>query len=52
MTIKWTIHTHFEHYKLDIVCNEAALIKIHLRIGLGDFFLIKLDDYDEFKELR
>ena len=39
MAIKWTIHTDFEHHKLDIVCNEAALTKIHLRIGLGDFFV-------------
>jgi hypothetical protein len=22
MAIKWTIHTDFEHHKLDIVCNE------------------------------
>jgi hypothetical protein len=38
MAIKWTIHTDFEHHKLDIVCNEAVLTKIHLRNGLGDFF--------------
>jgi hypothetical protein len=24
MTIKWTIHTDFEHHKLDIVCNELG----------------------------
>jgi hypothetical protein len=38
MAIKWTIHTDFKHHKLDIVCNEAALTKIHLRIRLGDVF--------------
>jgi hypothetical protein len=24
MTIKWTIHTDFEHHNLDIVCNELG----------------------------
>jgi len=38
MAIKWTIHNDFKHHKLDIVCNEAALTKIHLGIRLGDFF--------------
>jgi len=38
MAIKRTIHTNFEHHKLDIVCNEAAFTKVHLRIGLWDFF--------------
>ena len=38
MAIKWTIHTDSEHHKMNIVCNEAALTKIHLRIDLGDFF--------------
>jgi len=38
MAIKWTIHTDFEHHKLDIVCNEVVLTKIHLRNGLGDSF--------------
>jgi hypothetical protein len=37
MAIKWTIHTDFEHHKLDIVCNEAALTKIHLIYCLFSF---------------